>query len=505
MRHCTFFLIFSLAFFAVADGEMHPDAVTIMQAASSFVDQNIQDIGWDNDQRDDYVNEIAGIAAQIPEDADLSNFSVDTYINSLSSETAAMLNQMTGDAAYLKQEYLQEVANFFIKEYCNDMKNGVTDISGSDYIADLGRLNSTYEGRVASAQNEGGDTGSAYSYDPEDFLDRAASAVEKRDTKVDFLWAGIQHSGSSLSSGTDAWRLLSQNLLQMVEMFQTDYFHNSVAQADLQYLVDMWPGGDEAYAMNTAYDEGMYYIDDESQTGDHENSYVVDQYGIPTSDDEYEGEENFNVGSGNTSTYITQSYNNRQWGYTNGTFSMVTITTNGRKYSLAENFYTSPIILDMDGNGAFEASGGVWLPHEYEQGTPLAEFDINGDGFPDLCEWVGPNDGLLIAYDGKGTVTGKNLFGQAGGYDNGYEKLLLYDNNRDDMISGEELLALSVWQDMNGNARVDQGEISDMATLGITMLSLKFEGRYVSHYIQNDRQKTMVDWFPTMFVIKRTK
>lgn len=497
MRHCIFFLIFSLAFFTVADG-LHPDANTIMQAASTFVEQNINNIGWDEDQCDDYANEIAGICAQIPADADLSNFGMDSYVNSLSSETAAMLNQMTGDAAYLKEEYLQEVANFFVKEYCNDMKNGVTDISGSDYIADLGRLNDTFAGRVSSAQNEGGNTGSIYSYNPEDFLDMASSAVDKRDTKVDFLWAGIEHARFD----RDKWNLLSQNLLAMVEMFQNQYFHSAVAQADLQFLLDMWPGGDEAYAMNTAYDEGMYYIDDESN--DYENSYVVDQYGIPTRDDDYEGEENFNVGSGNTSTYITQSYNNRTWGYSNGTFSMVTITTNGRKYSLAENFYTSPIILDMDGNGSIEASGGIWLPHEYKQGTPLAEFDMNGDGFPDLCEWVGPKDGLLISYDGKGAVNGKNLFGQAGGYDNGYERLLLYDKNHDDMISGEELQELSVWQDVNGNARVDEGEISGMEALGITMLSLKYDGRYVSHYIQNDRKKTMVDWFPTMFVIKRT-
>lgn len=502
MKYCAFFLIFSLAFMASADGtapQMHEDAVDILGAATDFVDNNIDALGWDNDARDEYVNEITGICAQIPEDADLGNFGVDSYIQSLSNETAGMLNQMTGDAAYLKQEYLQEVANFFIKEYCNDMKNGVSDISGSDYIADLQRLNNTYQGRVTSANNQGGSTGSAYSYDPEDFLDRASSAVEKRDTKVDFLWAGIEH----LRYDRDKWGLLRQNLISMVEMFQSQYFHSAVAQADLQFLLDMWPGGDEAYAMNTAYDDGMYYIDDGS--GDNDNSYVIDQYGIPTRDDDYQGDENFNVGNGNTTTYITQSYNNRQWGYTNGTFSMVTITTNGRKYSLAENFYTSPIILDMDGDGLIEASGGVWLPHEYKQGTSLAEFDMNGDGFADLCEWVGPQDGLLIAYDGKGVVNGNHLFGNAGGYDHGYEKLMLFDKNRDQMISGEELQALSVWQDTNMNARVDKGEISSLKDLGISMLSLNHDGRYVSHFIQNDRQKKMVDWFPTMFVIKRTE
>jgi hypothetical protein len=293
---------------------------------------------------------------------------------------------------------------------------------------------------------------------------------------------------------------MGKNLVALVSAFQQRFAHDAVAQADFQFLLDMWPGAAEGYAMNTAYDDGVYYMDDASND-DKNKTYVIDEYGLPTSD--YESDD-FNVGS-NSTRYIAQSYNNRTWGYSNGTFDMATITTNGRKYSLAENFYTSPLILDLDGDGNIQASAGMWLPHEYKQGSRLAEFDMNGDGFADLCEWVGPQDGLLMVYDGKGKINGHNLFGNAGGYDDGYEKLLLLDKNHDNKISGDEMETLSVWQDKNMDAQVDEGEASSLKDLGITMLSLDHDRRWVSHFMQNGQNKKMFDWFPTLFVIKRTE
>jgi hypothetical protein len=294
-------------------------------------------------------------------------------------------------------------------------------------------------------------SGNGYGYDPEDYLDKASGATARK-SQFDFLWAGIEHK----RNGVDKWNLLGKNLVSMINAFQVRFAHDAVAQNDFQFLLDLWPGASEAYTMNTAYDDGVYYLDRPDDDTRNKN-YVMDEYGYPTSD--YEDDE-FDVG-GNSTRYITQSYNNRQWGYTNGTFDMVTVTTNGRKYSLAENFYTSPIILDLDGNGEIQASNGNWLPHEYKSGTRLAEFDMNGDGFPDLTEWVGPQDGLLMVYDGKGKVDGSNLFGNAGGYDDGYEKLLLLDENNDNMLTKTELETLCVWQDLNVNAKVDQGEVKN--------------------------------------------
>jgi hypothetical protein len=496
MKLTVFLLIFSLAFCAAGDDEqeqqeMHPDAQAIVNAASNFVSAHSQDLGG---LPSTYLQDLNDLVDDIPADADLSNFDVDTYVSSIDNQTNAMLANMTGNAASLKEEYLEEVANFFIKEYCKDMGNGVDNINASDYIADLARLNASFQGR-ADALNSPPPSGNGYGYDPENYLDKASGATQ-RDSKFDFLWAGIEHK----RNGVDKWNLLGKNLVSMINAFQTRFAHDAVAQNDFQFLLDLWPQSAEAYTMNTAYDDGVYYLD-RPDDSTKQNSYVMDEYGYPTSD--YDSED-FNVG-GNSTRYITQSYNNRQWGYTNGTFDMVTVTTNGRKYSLAENFYTSPIILDLDGDGAIQASGGKWLPHEYKTGTRLAEFDMNGDGFPDLTEWVGPQDGLLMVYDGNGKVSGKNLFGNAGGFDDGYEKLLLLDKNHDNMLTGEETVTLSVWQDLNMNAQVEKGEVSSLKDLGITMLSVNCDDYWVSHYIQNGEQKKMFDWYPTLFVIKRTE
>lgn len=484
-------LCFAVVPAAMADQDppaMHPDAAAFLTEATDFITDHSSDLGgFDQNQ---YITELTAIAEQIPDDADLSQFNVSQYMAGMNTSVDGMLNgTLTGNAAALRQQYLEEVANFFLKEYFKDMKDDVSGITTSDYLRDLESLNASYQSR---AEGMGGSQGTSIGYNPSDYLDKAAGATN-RDTQFEFLWGGIQSS----------W--LGYNLVALVQVFQQRFAHDAVAMNDLQFLLDLWPQSAEAYMMNTAYDDGQYYISDERDNGDssaRQMSYVIDEYGKPTT--EYEADE-FSVGS-NSTRYITQSYNNRQWGYQNGTFDMITITTNGRKYSLAENFYTSPLVLDLDNDGKIDASNGLWLPHMYQQNSTLVEFDINGDGFVELCEWVGPNDGLLLVYDAKKDyVDGNDLFGNAGGYDHGYEKLMLRDANNDNMLTETELVGLSVWQDRNTNGTIEKGEVSSVQELGITLISLDYDSNVVSHFCQNDVQKKMVDWFPTLFVIKRTE
>lgn len=163
----------------------------------------------------------------------------------------------------------------------------------------------------------------------------------------------------------------------------------------------------------------------------------------------------------------------------------------------------TPIVLDMDGDGKLEASGGMWLPHPLAKDAKTVAFDLTGNGFNEVIEWVGSNDGILLTYTEGEAVTGNNLFGKAGGYENGYEKMMTLDENKDKKLTGEELSTLSVWKD-DGNAKVDKGEVVSVAGLGITEIGIE-PVNMVSYFIQNDVKKTLWDWHPVMMIVKKVR
>jgi len=180
-----------------------------------------------------------------------------------------------------------------------------------------------------------------------------------------------------------------------------------------------------------------------------------------------------------------------------------TVETNAGAYRITFWETNTPIILDMDGDGKLEASGGMWLPHPMDKDAKTVAFDLTGNGFDEVIEWVGPHDGILLTYTPGETVTGNNLFGKAGGYDNGYEKLMTLDENQDKKLTGDELKTLSVWQD-DGNAKVDKGEVTSVASLGITEFGIE-HANLVSYFVQNNVKKMTWDWNPVMLIVKKLK
>ena len=177
----------------------------------------------------------------------------------------------------------------------------------------------------------------------------------------------------------------------------------------------------------------------------------------------------------------------------------------GERYRIHAYADTTPIVLDLDGDGKLEASNGEWLPHKYNQDhSKLVNFDINGDGFDELVEWVGPNDGLLITYTPGEEVSGKNLFGNALGFTDGFERLKSFDTNNDLKLTGEELANIKEWRDANQNAKVDAGEILSLEELGITELCV-LHSDMKSYFIQNGKRQVMWDWHPNFFMVKKTK
>ena len=188
--------------------------------------------------------------------------------------------------------------------------------------------------------------------------------------------------------------------------------------------------------------------------------------------------------------------------YTNEVLLMTITTPDGVFEVNAFGVYT-PIVLDMDGDKRLQASAGQWLPHNSIEKDTRRAFDINGDGFPEVIEWVGPNDGLLVQYDG-GEINGNHLFGDAGGFKHGFEKLSLLDTNNDGVLNGSELETLSVWQDKNSNAKVDSGEVQTLEELNITSIGVKHR-MFTASFTQNGESKMLWDWHPSTHMVKKIK
>lgn len=184
---------------------------------------------------------------------------------------------------------------------------------------------------------------------------------------------------------------------------------------------------------------------------------------------------------------------------------VVRSTANGTAYVVNGYKYVSPLVLDMDGDGKLEASGGKWEPHASElYNDHLVSFDIFGNGMEEIIEWVGPNDGLLVEPKSDGTVDGNSLFGSVGGFANGYEKLSMRDINADMKISVSELKGLFVWQDRNGDAKVDSGELKSVLELGISEIKLVSKS-LVSSFTKNGKQYSMWDWWPNVVNTKKIR
>ena len=163
----------------------------------------------------------------------------------------------------------------------------------------------------------------------------------------------------------------------------------------------------------------------------------------------------------------------------------------------------SPLLLDMDGDGQIQASGGEWMPHKLNR-ERMAFFDFHGDKFPVLMEWPGPEDGILCEPQPNGHIDGTNMFGTSTGFANGFEALKTKDVDDDGKVRGEELKGLAVWTDLNSDARPQPHEVSSLQELGITELGVKHKD-FVSHYVRGGESKRMFDWWPQTYELNRIK
>jgi len=169
----------------------------------------------------------------------------------------------------------------------------------------------------------------------------------------------------------------------------------------------------------------------------------------------------------------------------------------GTEYVLTEGIrIISPLVLDLDQDGVLSASRSEWLPHPSRLTGPYAAFDIDGDGYAEVMEWLGPGDGLLVT--SPKPQSGHDLVGCAGGWTDGFEHLAaVYDLDHNGRVEGAELNGLYVWRDLNANGVAEPGEVVSVQGLGIAWIAATNSANYTSSFGQLDSRPGLVwDWWP---------
>ena len=138
---------------------------------------------------------------------------------------------------------------------------------------------------------------------------------------------------------------------------------------------------------------------------------------------------------------------------------------------------SSPIILDLDGNGVTTLSAN----------ESDARYDMDGDGLADDTSWMGTGEGMLfLDRNGDGTLTNAGEFSfvnDVPGASSDLAGLRAFDTNGDGILSESDtrFTEFRIWRDEDGNGIAEDSEITTLALSGIQSINLTataFEGNF---------------------------
>jgi len=189
--------------------------------------------------------------------------------------------------------------------------------------------------------------------------------------------------------------------------------------------------------------------------------------------------------------------------YTHTSYKHVTYQNLGYLYD------SSPLVLDINKDTVIDTAKNEWMPHAPKFYKEYAlYFDITGDGVKDYTEWIekGSRDAILVMPENGKVENALQLFGIAGGYKDGFEKLsIVCDKDNNGWIEGEELQGLYLWFDENRNATCEPSELKPLSDYNIQKLSTKNES-FVGSYVTADGQEhTMWDWWPAVMEMRAVR
>lgn len=435
----------------------------------------------------DLMNGVNGVTSPVPASQILTK--VNDYFSGANVEIDGMLalvNGMTNPtpSPASKTEAAEDyftTASDFNKFFFQDMKNAPDQFTQAEYMKDFERLGKSAENFLVS-ENTPVQTNSTSIFDAKQFLDRALVSPENKKLTFEISGFGVDN------------RFSPESIKALISKFRGTFAGDSEFLNNIDFFLNSFPQS-AAQVIQDGSTPNPTVFDQLSGLG---NLFEVNAFGLL----ELNG-----VSASNApivASSIDARFNARQFtSFTDGIHPQIRLTVNDRKFELVDEVFTSPIVFDLDGDSRLEACNGNWLPHKFNQkSSSIKEFDLDGDGFTEFVEWVGVNDGLLIAYNPNAELNGLQLMGEPGGFFDGYHKLSSLDQNNDKNLTGEELKTLSIWQDKNSNAKVDAGEILSLADLKITSVGVTHTN-FESTFTQNGEVKKAWDYYPCVLRVKR--